>query len=231
MNIRSGQPAVHLEDVIKVYREVDVETIALRGVDLEVPHGQFVAIEGRSGSGKSTLLNLIAGMDRPTAGRIWLEGTDIARVPDAVRHQLRHGTLGIVFQANNLVAQLDLRENLALAAALGGAVITSEEALGLIELVGLSGRADHRPSQLSGGEQQRAALACVLAGRPRLLLADEITGELDSTNAKLVLDLLRAIHERGSLTLIMVTHDAAVAAWADRIVQVKDGAVASDRLT
>src|SRR4029077_20816173 len=194
MNGRDGQPAVHLEDVIKVYREVDIETIALRGIDLEVPPGQFLAIEGRSGSGKSTLVNLIAGIDRPTAGRIWLEGTDIARVPDAVRHELRHTTLGIVFQANNLVAQLDLRENLTLAAALGGAVVTSEEASALFDLVGLSGRAGHRPSQLSGGEQQRAALACVLAGRPRFVLADEITGELDSKNARLMLDLLRAIH-------------------------------------
>ena len=221
--------AVRLEDVIKVYRESDMETIALRGVDLDVPAGEFVAVMGRSGSGKSTLLNLVAAVDRPTAGRVLLDGIDIARAGDEVRQRLRRGTVGIVFQSQNLVPSLDLVENVCLAAALGGRPLTRAGARDLLGQVDVADRGGHRPDHLSGGEQQRAALACVLAARPRILLADEITGELDTANGALVLHLVREIHRSAGLTVLLVTHDPVVADRADRIVELRDGRIVGDR--
>ena len=221
--------AIQLAGVIKVYREADLEGVALRGIDLEVAEGEFVAIIGRSGSGKSTLLNLVAGSDRPTAGRVVIEGTDIAHVDDGFRERLRRGTLGIVFQSQNLVPSLDLVENVLLAAALAGRTLTREAARDVLTEVGLGDRIRHRPNRLSGGEQQRAALACVAAARPRILLADEITGELDSANATLVLDLLRSMHSAVLQTVLLVTHNPEVAARADRVVELRDGRVVGDR--
>jgi ABC-type lipoprotein export system ATPase subunit len=223
--------AISLADVIKVYREADIETIALRGIDLTVADGEFVAIMGRSGSGKSTLLNLIAGSDRPTAGRVVVAGTDVARAAEAARGDLRGGTVGIVFQSQNLAAMLDLTENVLLAASLAGRPIGRTDALEALGRVGLADRAGHRPDRLSGGEQQRAALACVLAAGPRILLADEITGELDSVNAAQLLDLIRDVHRADAITVVLVTHDPAVAARAERVVELRDGRVVADRRT
>lgn len=222
--------ALQLEGVIKVYREGDIETVALRGVDLTVEAGQFVAIMGRSGSGKSTLLNLIAGSDRPTAGRVVVDGVEIGRADEAVRAPLRGAQVGIVFQDNNLVPFLDVAENVKLGAQLAGRSADRASIDLLLDRVGLAERRRHRPAQLSGGEQQRAGLACVLAGRPRLLLADEITGELDSMSAGLLLGLLRRLHAEEAPTILLVTHDPAVAAVADRLVELRDGRVTADRL-
>ena len=225
----SAGAAIHLSDVIKVFRESDVETIALRGVDLEVPHGQFLALMGRSGSGKSTLLHLLAGSDRPTAGRVIVDGVDLSRAGDADRTRLRGARVGIVFQAQNLVPFLDLEENLMLATALAERPLDRHSARGALSRVGLAGRGDHRPSQLSGGEQQRAALATIAATRPAILLADEITGELDSASAGAVLDLVAELHASKSMTIVLATHDPAVAARADRVVELRDGRVVADR--
>lgn len=222
--------ALELEGVIKVYREGDIETVALRGVDLTVETGQFVAIMGRSGSGKSTLLNMIAGSDRPTAGRVVIEGVEIGRADEAVRARLRGRQVGIVFQGDNLVPFLDVDENVTLATELAGRPADRASIDSLLDRVGLTQRRRHRPAQLSGGEQQRAGLACVLAGRPRLLLADEITGELDSISAGLLLDLLRQLHADEARTILLVTHDPAVAAVADRLVELQDGRITTDRL-
>ena len=207
-------PIIELSDVIRVFREIDVETIALRGVDLAVAPGELVAIIGRSGSGKSTLLQLIAGSDRPTAGRVLVDGIDLSRADERERSGLRGSHVGMVFQSQNLVPFLTLRENLELAAAL--------------RRVGLDARASHRPAQLSGGEQQRAALAAVVVSRPRIVLADEITGELDSASAALLLDLLADFHATDGMTLVLATHDPAVADRADRIVELRDGRVVRD---
>lgn len=224
----AARSIIRLVDVIRVFREADVETIALRGIDLEIARGEFVAIMGRSGSGKSTLLHLLAGSDRPTAGRVIIDGIDLSRADEDERASLRGAHVGIVFQSQNLVPFLDLDENVELAADLAGRPIDHAGRREILERVGLRGRERHRPSQLSGGEQQRAALATVLAAGATVVLADEITGELDTTNAALLLDLLAEIHADPAMTLVLATHDPEVARRADRVVQLRDGRVVSD---
>lgn len=225
----TDRPIIELTDVIRVYREADVETIALRGVDLEIRSSEFLAIMGRSGSGKSTLLQLLGGSDRPTAGRIVVDGVDLARAGEDERARLRGAHVGIVFQSQNLVPFLDLEENVGLASRLAGHPVAKGEARQLLARVGLEGRGAHRPAQLSGGEQQRAALALVLVSRPSIVLADEITGELDSTSAALLLDLLEEIHRVDGVTLVLATHDPDVARRADRVVELRDGRIVDDR--
>ena len=220
-------PVIELTDVIRVFREVDVETIALRGVDLTIVAGEFVAIMGRSGSGKSTLLQLIAGSDRPTAGRVIVDGVDLSRAEEAERAAVRGARVGIVFQSQNLVPFLTLRENVELACLLAGRPADRDAAVAALQRVGLDGRADHRPAQLSGGEQQRASLAAVVASGPSVIVADEITGELDSVNASLLLDLLETIQRADRTTVLLATHDRTIAARADRIVELRDGRVVS----
>ncbi|MDL2336081.1 MAG: ABC transporter ATP-binding protein [Chloroflexota bacterium] len=223
--------AIRLRDVIKVYRDGDVETIALRGVDLSIKRGEFVAVMGRSGSGKTTLLNLLAGADRPTAGQVMIDGTALDRADEGRRQKLRGRSVGIVFQTQNLVPFLTLAENVQLVDSLatGGTSGATEDEL--LARVGLRDRAGHRPDALSGGEQQRAALACVLAANPAVLLADEITGELDSVSAAALMDLVRAAHRERGMTVVLVTHDPAVAQSAQRIVRLADGRIVDDRLT
>ena len=225
----SDGPIIRLVDVIKVYREVDIETIALRGVDLEIAPGEFVALMGRSGSGKSTLLNLLAGSDRPTAGQVIVAGVDLARADERERIRLRGATVGIVFQSNNLVPFLDLVENMRLAAALAGRPVDAATVEVTLGRVGLGERGRHRPAQLSGGEQQRAALATVLLTSPAILLADEITGELDTATATDLLDLVAELHRSETMTIVLATHDLEVAGRADRIVELLDGRVVADR--
>jgi putative ABC transport system ATP-binding protein len=221
-------PIITLSDVIRVYREADIETVALRGVDLEIQAGEFVAIMGRSGSGKSTLLQLLAGSDRPTAGRVIVDGIDLSRADEAARARLRGTHVGIVFQSQNLVPFLDLAENLTLAAHLAGRPVERAEAYAVLAGVGLQDRTNHRPAQLSGGEQQRAALAAVLVTRAPIVLADEITGELDSATAEGLLALLLEQHRESGMTLVLATHDPDVARRADRIVELRDGRIVGD---
>jgi putative ABC transport system ATP-binding protein len=187
-----------------------------------------VAIVGRSGSGKSTLLQLIAGSDRPTAGRVVVEGVDLGRADEAQRARIRGSRVGIVFQSQNLVPFLTVRENLDLVARLAGRELDPAAIEGLLARVGLDARADHRPSQLSGGEQQRAALAAVAATRAPIVLGDEITGELDSANAELLLDLLLELHAGEGITVVFATHDPNVARRAGRVVELRDGHVVAD---
>ena len=220
-----GGPAIELVDVIRVYQEADVETVALRGIHLSVSAGEFVAVMGRSGSGKSTLLQLLAGSDRPTAGRVVVDGIDLSRASEDQRATLRGSHVGIIFQSQNLVPFLNLAENIVLAAKLAGRPVSNGAAVEILARVGLADRADHRPSQLSGGEQQRGALAAILATRPSVILADEITGELDSASATVLLDLLAEIHASNPMTIILATHDPEVARRADRVVELRDGRV------
>jgi putative ABC transport system ATP-binding protein len=204
----------------------------LRGVDFEVPAGQFVAIMGASGSGKSTLLGLLAGLDTPTAGRVVIDGTDITGLSEDKLAVVRGRKIGFVFQSYQLIPTLTAEENVLLPHELTGGDVTSgvKRARELLESVGLSDRLDHYPVQLSGGEQQRVALARAFMVKPPILMADEPTGNLDSVNGTHVLDLLISLNQREGTTLVLVTHDASLTARADRIVTVRDGKIVADVL-
>ena len=204
----------------------------LRGVDLQVPAGQFVAIMGASGSGKSTLLGLLAGLDTPTSGRIVIDGVDITGLQEDALALVRGRKIGFVFQSYQLIPTLTAEENVLLPHELTGGDVTAGlvRARELLTKVGLADRMDHYPVQLSGGEQQRVALARAFMVKPPMLMADEPTGNLDSKNGALVLDLLIELNRHESTTLILVTHDQTLAARADRIVTLSDGLVTSDSL-
>ncbi|MBD3853548.1 MAG: ABC transporter ATP-binding protein [Acidobacteria bacterium] len=197
----------------------------LDGIDLEVQRGEFVAVLGPSGSGKSTLLALMAGLDRPSAGEIRLDGERIDHLSEDRLAILRRHTIGFVFQSFQLLENLTARENVMLPMELLGRSEASTRAAELLAAVGLSERGHHYPSQLSGGEQQRVALARAFAPRPALLLADEPTGNLDGATGRVVLDLLVAMRAEEGATLVLVTHDPAVAALADRRIHLRDGRI------
>jgi putative ABC transport system ATP-binding protein len=208
-------------------RHVDV----LTEVSLDVPPGQFLAVAGPSGSGKSTLLGLIAGLDQPTAGSIRVAGVEITRLSEDALARFRRDTLGYVFQAYHLIPTLTALENVAVPLELAGDSDALPRATALLAEVGLADRAHHYPVQLSGGEQQRVAVARAMARRPALLLADEPTGNLDSGTGKQIIELLVGLRDTLASTLVLVTHDAALAARADRVVTLCDGRVVSDEPT
>ena len=204
----------------------EAEVRALRGVDLTVSPGSYVAIMGPSGSGKSTMLNLIGCLDHPTAGSYFLGGTDVSRMPDDELSEARGRKIGFIFQSYNLIAQLTVIENIQVPLIYQGRDIREFEdhCIRLAELVGLGDRLQHRPSQLSGGQQQRVAIARSLANDPLLILADEPTGNLDSRTGKEVLDLIGRLNADGK-TIVLVTHDDKVAARAHRVLYMKDGLI------
>ena len=207
-------------------RRVDI----LKGITLTIPAGQFVAIVGASGSGKSTLLGLLAGLDTPSAGEIWLDGVPIHNLVEAELAQVRGRKIGFVFQSYQLIQTLTALENVLLPFELNLEGSGLEPARRLLAEVGLAERLDHYPVQLSGGEQQRVALARAFVVEPPIVMADEPTGNLDSANGKLVLDLLLKRNRQAGTTLVLVTHDAEVAAMADRKIVLKDGMVVEDTL-
>lgn len=219
------EPVVRVQDVFKIYQSRAAETVALRGASLEVGHGEFVALLGRSGSGKSTLLQLIAGLDTPSAGKVFLEEHNIGILTEEERAQIRRRTVGIVLQRDNLVPYLTALENVALPLQLAGHVGSAARATALLERVGLGQRLRHRAGQLSGGEAQRVGIAIALAGGPSILLADEITGELDSETAAGILQLLSDLHLNEQLSLLVITHDQAVAQGAQRVLIMRDGVI------
>jgi len=204
----------------------------LRGIDLEVPAGQFVAIMGASGSGKSTLLGLLAGLDAPTTGRIVIDGVDITGLNEDRLALVRGRKIGFVFQSYQLIPTLTAEENVLLPHELTGGDVSAglARARELLKSVGLEDRMDHYPVQLSGGEQQRVALARAFMVKPPILMADEPTGNLDSVNGAHVLDLLISLNQREGTTLILVTHDRTLTARADRIVTLSDGKVVADEM-
>jgi putative ABC transport system ATP-binding protein len=215
--------------LVKVYRADGVEVQAIRGVDLEIAAGEFVAVMGPSGSGKSTLLHVLGGLEPATAGEIWLQGERVDRLSTAAWAVLRRRHVGIVFQFFNLLSNMTVADNVELPALLAGATPRQarkrrEE---LLAELGIADKAAAAPARLSGGEQQRVALARALANEPSLLLADEPTGNLDSSNTRDVLHLLRRAHAGGQ-AILMVTHDARVASLADRVINLFDGMVADD---
>jgi putative ABC transport system ATP-binding protein len=200
----------------------------LRGIDLNIPRGQFAAIMGPSGSGKSTLLGLLAGLDTPTSGDILLDGESITGLEEDELALLRGRKIGFVFQSYHLIPTLTAEENVLLPAELSGAADGVQRARELLAGVGLSDRRDHYPVQLSGGEQQRVALARAFMARPPILLADEPTGNLDSANGSHVLELLLTLNQREGTTLVLVTHDPQLSAQAGRRILMRDGKVVSD---
>jgi putative ABC transport system ATP-binding protein len=215
--------ALLLHDLYKIYKEGDIETVALRGARLSVQPGEFVAISGRSGAGKTTLLTIVGGLALPSAGRVIVGGTDIARLKETERAAFRREKIGVVFQTDNLIPFLSALENVTLPMQLAGRKDAARRARDLLGEVGLSARTHHKPGMLSGGERQRVAIAVALANEPLLLLADELTGELDSATADRVMELLGALNASHELTLVVVTHNKAVAARAGRQVRIADG--------
>jgi putative ABC transport system ATP-binding protein len=216
--------AARLVGVDRVYRRGAVEVAALRGVDLEVRRGEWLGIVGPSGSGKSTLLHLLGLLDRPTRGAVEIEGRAATGLSDAEASRLRGRRIGFVFQDFHLLPEETALRNVMLPLVYAGAPRAAERAREALEAVGLGARAGHRPGELSGGEQQRVAVARALVKRPALVLADEPTGNLDSATGERMLDLLSELH-RGGMTLVVVTHEPAVAARAQRVVEVRDGVV------
>lgn len=220
-------PTIATKDLIKVYRTGKSEVIALRGLEMRVADGELVAVQGPSGCGKTSLLNLIGGIDRPTAGRIEVDGSNLVDMSDSdlVRYRLRR--VGFIFQFFNLVPTLTAEENVELPLRLAGrsASDRARRTKELLELVGMSKRSVHRPDELSGGEQQRIAIAVALANDPPLVLADEPTGELDTKTGQEVLDLFRRLNQDLGKTIIVVTHDARVAHIAHRVLDIRDGQI------
>ena len=224
-------PILTADDVRKVYRSGADSIVALQGLDLVVPQGQFLAVMGPSGSGKTTLLNCVSGLDDIDAGRVLVDGLSIHELSDKERTKHRAKAMGFIFQAFNLIPVFTATENVELPLLLAGvhehdARVRARETL---RRVGLGHRLDRRPMELSGGEQQRVAVARALAGKPRIVWADEPTGNLDSEMAAAVIDLLGELHREG-LTIILVTHDPTVAAHADRLITVRDGRIVEDNL-
>ncbi|MCK6470958.1 MAG: ABC transporter ATP-binding protein [Planctomycetes bacterium] len=217
---------IEVRSATKVFAMGEVEVAALRGVDLRVGDGEFLVIVGPSGSGKSTLLNLLGGLDRPTQGSVVFQGHDLAKASDRELTLYRRREIGFVFQFFNLIPSLTALENVQVAVEVVADPLDPLEAL---TMVGLAERAGHFPSQLSGGEQQRVAIARALASNPRLLLCDEPTGALDSATGRQVLGLLWDLHARLKKTVVVITHNRAIAAIAPRVVELVDGRVTADR--
>ena len=218
--------AIETQDLRKVYRVGKVDVPALRGVDLRVETGEFLAIVGPSGSGKSTLFHIIGGLTPPTSGRVRVADLDLATLGDAGRTNLRKKTVGFVFQKFNLLPNLTARDNIAVARYVAGTNgPPGKDFEDLLGLLGIEKRLDHKPSALSGGEQQRVAIARALANRPAILLADEPTGNLDTGNSQAVLDILRDLNQRLGQTILMITHNPEAAAFAHRTIRMRDGKV------
>jgi putative ABC transport system ATP-binding protein len=223
-------PTIEIKDIIRVYKTGKSEVIALRGLHLNAKAGEIVAIKGPSGCGKTTLLNLIGGLDRPTAGSISIDGENIIDYDDATLVRYRRDRIGFIFQFFNLVPTLTAEENIELPLQLAGKPrsFRKERVRELLELVGLSDRASHKPDELSGGEQQRIAIAVALANDPDIILADEPTGELDTQTGREVLDIFRDLNIKLGKTQIIVTHDKRVAEIAHRILRIEDGLIVEE---
>ncbi len=219
----AGPPALELRDVFRIFRSGPVETVALRGASMSVAAGEFVALVGPSGSGKSTLLQVAAALDEPSAGSVFVAGEAVAGLGEEDRLRLRRRLVGVVFQRDNLWSHLTAHQNVALAGRLAGRADSEERSRRLLDELGLGSRAHHRPAALSGGEQQRVAVAIALANEPALVLADEPTGELDRTSEGLVLDQLEGARQARGCALVVVTHSEEVAARAQRVVRMEDG--------
>jgi ABC-type lipoprotein export system ATPase subunit len=229
---RSSGPLIACDNLVMIYKVADLEVVALQGLDLIVEPGEFIALVGASGSGKSTLMNILAGLAVPSAGRAVVAGHVLGDMGRRERTDYRRRTIGFVWQqaARNLLGYLTVRQNVELPMLFSGVGRSEREerAAALITRVGLADRADHRPERLSGGEKQRAAIAVALANDPAVLLADEPTGELDSTTSREIFDLLRAVNQAHGVTIIVVTHDPLVSEQVSRTVAIRDGRTSTE---
>ena len=227
----NGQSLIRLEGIKKVFLTDEVETHALSEVHLEIRRGEYVAISGPSGCGKTTLLSHLGLLDTPSGGQYWLDDKPVAQLSASERARIRNREIGFIFQAFNLIGDLTVYENVELPLTYRGmpAAERKQRVMAALEKVGMSHRVKHYPSQLSGGQQQRVAVARAVAGEPLILLADEPTGNLDSTNGEAVMELLQALHRAGA-TICMVTHDPRYAAHADRAIHLFDGRVVEDKV-
>lgn len=222
---------IETKDLVKEYEQGGRPLRVLKGVNLTVDQGEFMAIMGPSGSGKSTLLNMLGALDRPTSGKVLIDGTDISRLNDNQLADLRSREIGFIFQQFNLISRLDALGNVELPLSIVGVPKSRrrERAKGLLESVGLGGRLDHTPGQLSGGEQQRVAIARALANNPPLFLCDELTGNLDSKTGQEIIGLLRLLNQEQGKTFVLITHDPNVAQVTDRLLMLHDGEIAGEK--
>jgi putative ABC transport system ATP-binding protein len=219
---------IQAQDLVKTYKIGKVDVPALRGVSFDVDGGEFVSVVGPSGSGKSTLFYILGGLTKADGGRVLIDGTDFAQLSDAERTRLRKSKIGFVFQKFNLLPTLSARDNIHVARDIAGRKANAEDdALfrKITQLLGIDKRLDHRPSELSGGEQQRVALARALINRPAIILADEPTGNLDSKNSDIVLNMLRQANQEFGQTVLMITHNPEAASFGDRIIHMRDGEI------
>jgi putative ABC transport system ATP-binding protein len=221
----AGGPVIRASRLVKTYRMGEVEVHALRGVDFELHHGELVVLLGPSGSGKSTLLNILGGLDVPTSGTLGYGEEDLSRPDEETLTQYRRRHIGFIFQFYNLIPSLTARENVEVVADIASRPMPVDEALAL---VGLSERRDHYPSQMSGGEQQRVSIARAIVKKPEILLCDEPTGALDATTGRLVLEVLDRVNREFRTSIAVVTHNAAIAGMADRVVTIADGQITTD---
>ncbi len=218
---------IELENITKVYRMGEVEVLALRGITLEIKQGEMAAIIGASGSGKSTLMNIIGFLDKPTLGRYSFQGADVSRLNDNRLAEMRNKKIGFVFQEYNLLSRASALANVELPLIYGDGRNRRKRALEALERVGLAGRSNHKPTELSGGEQQRVAIARALVNNPSLILADEPTGNLDSVTTDQIISLFRQLNQEG-ITVMLVTHEMDIAEQTRRIIRLYDGKVVSD---
>ena len=223
---------IECDSLVKIYKTPDVEVLALQGLDLTVDYGEMTAIIGNSGSGKSTFLNMLGGLDRPSAGRLLVDGKDLFKLGERELVEYKLRTVGFVWQNNarNLLPYLTATQNVMMPMLFGGEHKRRQRALELLDMVNMSHRKNSRLSALSGGEQQRIAIAIALANHPRLLLADEPTGAVDQKTSSAILDMLRTINRASGLTIVIVTHDQLLAKKVSRVIAIRDGKIASERI-
>ena len=221
---------LRVKNLTKTYGKGETMVKALDDVSFSVPKGQFVAIVGPSGSGKSTLLHILGGVDKPTSGSVFIEGTDISMLNETTLAIFRRRQIGLIYQFYNLIPILTVEENMTLPLLLDGQKVNKKKLDNLVETLGLSHRIKHLPNELSGGQQQRVSIGRALMNNPALVLADEPTGNLDSKNSREIVDLLRAINKENNQTIIIITHDDKIALSADRIIAIEDGKIVKDEV-
>jgi len=228
-------PVISVRTLVKTYVVGEVEVKALRGVDLDVERGEFIAVTGPSGSGKSTFMHIVGCLDKPTSGQYFLDGQDVSRMTKDQLAAVRNNKIGFVFQGYNLLARTSALDNVELPLLYGGSPMKTAErqarAMDVLKAVGLAERADHHPNQLSGGQQQRVAIARALIKNPSILLADEPTGNLDTRTSIEVMDIFQRLNREHGITVVLITHESDIAEYGTRIVAFRDGQVVSDRAT